>query len=70
MKPILEDVKKSVGDSAKIIKVDIDLNQHVAQHYNIQSVPTLVLFKQGKILWRQSGVVPAPQLKQLIESNL
>ena len=67
MKPILEQVKADLGDSATIIKVDVDQNQAAAQAYKIQGVPTLIVFKQGKPLWRQSGVVQAEQLKSVIQ---
>ena len=67
MKPILEQLKSQVGDSAAIIKIDIDKNQPAAATYNVQSVPTLILFKKGKPVWRQSGVVQASQLKQVID---
>ncbi|WP_421943583.1 thioredoxin [Pedobacter sp.] len=68
MKPILEQLKSQVGDSVSIIKVDIDKNQAAASAYNVQSVPTLMIFKQGKQVWRQSGVLQASQLKQIIDS--
>ena len=50
--PILEDVKKRMGDQANILKVDIDQNQAVAERYNVQSIPTIIVFKNGEALWR------------------
>ena len=70
MKPILEQLKSKVGDKATIIKIDVDKSPQAAAVYGIQGVPTLMLFKQGKILWRQSGVVQATQLEQMINANL
>jgi len=70
MAPILKEVKDKVGDKARIIKVDIDKNPQTAQTFKVQSVPTLALFKQGKIAWRQSGVIPANQLEQILKSYL
>ncbi len=57
MAPILKDVKHEVGDAVSILKVDVDKNPQAAAAYQVQGVPTLILFKQGKVLWRQSGVV-------------
>lgn len=68
MKPILEQLKSQVGDSVSIIKVDIDKNQAAAAAYAVQSVPTLMIFKKGKQVWRQSGVLQASQLKQIVDS--
>lgn len=69
MAPILEDVATEAGDSARIIKIDVDRNPNVAAQYQIRGVPTLILFKNGKILWQQSGVVPGHQLKQLLQQH-
>jgi len=66
MKPVLEELKGMMGDSLRIVKVDVDKNPAAAGSLQIQGVPTLILFKQGKILWRQSGVVPAQQLQRTI----
>lgn len=67
MKPILEDVKKKTGEQAVILKIDIDKNRALAVHYGIQSVPTLIIFKAGKEVWRQSGVIQAQALADLLE---
>ena len=70
MPPILKEVKDNLKDSVTIIKVDIDKNREAAQAYNVQSVPTLILFQGGTIKWRQSGVIPAKQLQDAIEANI
>lgn len=67
MSPILKEVAEKVGDVVSIIKIDVDKNPQAAAHYSIQGVPTLILFKNGSILWRQSGVVPAQQLEHIIK---
>ncbi|MCF8429775.1 MAG: thioredoxin [Bacteroidia bacterium] len=69
MKPILEDLKSKIGAEATILKIDVDKNQQVANTFQIQGVPTLILFKNGEIKWRQSGVVSANNLAQIIKQN-
>ncbi|MDE5635377.1 MAG: thioredoxin [Muribaculaceae bacterium] len=54
--PILEQVKEKIGDAGKILKIDIDLNRDLAQRYHVQSVPTLIMFKNGEQVWRATGV--------------
>ncbi len=65
--PILSEVKKRVGDSVSIIKIDVDKSPSTAASYQVQSVPTLVLFKAGKVVWRQSGVVQGKQLEEILK---
>lgn len=69
MSPILEDVKNRIGENANIIKIDVDKNPQAASAYQVRGVPTLILFKNGKPLWRQSGVVAANELERLIKEN-
>jgi len=64
MGPILENVKQKVGDKGTILKIDVDKNQKLASELNISGVPTLIIFKNGKQVWRQSGVVDANTLQQ------
>ncbi|RFS19526.1 thioredoxin [Chitinophaga silvatica] len=68
--PILREIKDKMGDSLRIVQIDIDKNQQLASQWQISSVPTLMLFKEGKLLWRQSGVVPAHQLIPLIKEKI
>ena len=69
MAPILSQLKEMTGDSVTIIKIDVDKNPIAASTYQIQGVPTLMLFKKGEVLWRKSGVIPAQQLKQVIDQH-
>jgi thioredoxin 1 len=69
MSPILDEVAKQVQGKAKVIKVDVDKNQQAATAYQVRGVPTLILFKNGKQIWKQSGVVPANELVNLINQN-
>lgn len=66
MAPILKEVAKSVGEKARIIKIDVDRNRSLAQKMQIQGVPTFVLFKDGVVQWRQSGMQSAYALEQII----
>ncbi|WP_288371724.1 thioredoxin [uncultured Algoriphagus sp.] len=70
MQPILEDTSRQLGDRIKIVKVDVDRNPLAASTFQVRGVPTLILFHKGKVLWRESGVVPAHQLVKVIESQL
>lgn len=67
MQPILADLAGRVGDEATILKIDVDRNPSAAMKYRVNSVPTLMIFKNGEIKWRQSGVVQAHQLEQLLK---
>ena len=67
MAPILKELASITGDDVKILKVDVDKNEQAALTYQVQSVPTLIIFKNGAVKWRQSGVVPAKQLKSVID---
>lgn len=69
MAPILQQVAADNADRIKVIKVDVDKNQAVANQYRVQGVPTLILFKNGQVVWRQSGVVPAQQLNQVLRQH-
>jgi len=70
MPPILKEVKDKLGEQVTILKMDIDRNPAVASAYQIQSVPTLIVFRDGEVRWRQSGVMRAEQLKAVLESVL
>lgn len=68
--PILSEVKMELGESIKIVKIDVDKNQPLATQYQVRGVPTMILFKDGKQIWRQSGVVPKHELVQLLKSHI
>jgi thioredoxin 1 len=70
MAPILKDVKDNVGESATIIKIDVDKNPATSSQYQIQGVPTLIIFKQGKTVWRKSGVVSKNELLNTLKNFL
>lgn len=67
--PILKDAKEELGDAVKIVKIDVDKNEALAAKYQVRGVPTLILFKNGKQLWKQSGVLQKSQIVDLIKSH-
>ncbi|HZW77468.1 MAG TPA: thioredoxin [Flavobacteriaceae bacterium] len=67
--PILKDVKETLGDKIKIIKIDVDKNQELAAQFQVRGVPTLILFKNGQQQWRQSGVLQKNELIQIIQQH-
>jgi thioredoxin 1 len=70
MSPILQEVKLDLKEAVKIIKVNVDQHQDLASHFMVRGVPTFMLFKTGKMLWRQSGVLSTKDLIQIISSHL
>ena len=70
MTPILHDVKTAMGDKVTIIKIDVDKNPEVSSQFQVQGVPTLILFKKGEVKWRQSGVVQAKTLTELLKKEI
>lgn len=68
--PILKQIAEEFGDRIRVIKIDVDQNQNLADQYSIRSVPTLVVFKRGQLVWRQSGVVSKNQLESLLKQYI
>lgn len=66
MHPVLDQLKEELGESIRIIKLDVDKNEALSAQYRVQSVPTLLLFRNGEILWRQSGAMRINDLKKVI----
>lgn len=67
--PILQEVKQELGDNIKIVKIDIDKNPTLATDYQVRSVPTMILFNEGKPKWRQSGVLQKNAILNVIETH-
>jgi thioredoxin 1 len=67
--PILQEVAAELGERVRVIKIDVDSNSHIASQYSVQSVPTIIIFKNGRAIWRQSGVVSKNQLKSVLIQN-
>jgi len=69
MAPILQELKSRMGEQVKIVKIDVDRNPALAQQFQVQGVPTLMVFTAGKLRWRQSGVIPAADLERIIRQQ-
>jgi thioredoxin 1 len=69
MSPILQEVKTTLKEAVKIIKVNVDQHQDLASHFMVRGVPTLMLFQQGKMVWRQSGVLSAQDLVKIVSTH-
>ncbi|GAB4416283.1 MAG: thioredoxin [Bacteroidia bacterium] len=69
MAPVLKQLAGEMGDKVKIVKIDVDRNPGISQHFQIMGVPTFMLFKQGQMLWQQAGMMPKAHLKQVIEQH-
>ena len=69
MAPVLQELKTNMGDRVTIVKIDVDKNPSAAPHFQVQGVPTLILFRNGEVKWRQSGVMGAKQLEQVIRQH-
>lgn len=70
MSPILQEVKATLQEAVKIIKINVDQHQDLASHFMVRGVPTLMLFKEGKMVWRQSGVLSTADLVKIITAQV
>ncbi len=68
MAPVLENVKHEINDAARVVKIDVDKFQQIAGMYQVQSIPTLMIFKKGELLWRHTGTAPKSELIRLLQS--
>jgi thioredoxin 1 len=68
--PILKEVATELGEKVRVIKIDVDQNSEISRQFNIQSVPTIIVFKSGKVIWRQSGVVSKNQLIGVLKNSI
>lgn len=68
--PILKEAKGELGETVSIFKIDVDKNQELANKFQVRGVPTMMLFKNGKVMWRKSGVIPKHEIVQVVKSNL
>ena len=70
MAPVLDQLKDQMGSKVRVLKIDVDKNQEVAEKFKIRGVPTFIFFKSGEILWRQSGVIDLNKLRSMIQSHI
>ncbi|HRP89807.1 MAG TPA: thioredoxin [Edaphocola sp.] len=70
MAPILENVKDQIGDQARVVKIDVDKFQEIAAKFEVRSIPTLMMFKQGKIIWRHTGIASTNELMKQLKNNI
>ncbi|WKN33379.1 thioredoxin [Porifericola rhodea] len=70
LSPIVQQVAKEFGEKVKVVKVDVDRNPAAAQQFQIRSVPTLMIFKGGKALWRKAGLMTKRELSTVLQQNL
>ena len=70
MSPVLRELRGELGETARVIKVDVDKNPQASLKYGIRSIPTMILFKEGQILWRHSGTASKEQLKSVIQAHV